>query len=55
MSNVEAPVDKHGFTQKPPMTDLEVIIRCLGNAPCGVDEKHAARIAAELKARGVLG
>ena len=29
MSNVEAPVDKNGFTQRPPMTDLEVVIACL--------------------------
>ena len=55
MENVEAPVDKHGFTLKPPMSDLEVVLRCLGNVPCGVDEKQAARIAAELKAAGVLG
>ena len=49
MSNVEAPVDKHGFTQKPPMTDTEVIIACLLNSPCGIDAKQAARIAAELQ------
>ena len=49
MENVEAPVDKHGFTQRPPMTDKEVIIRCLLNAPCGIDLKQAVRIAEELK------
>ena len=49
MNHAEAPVDKHGFTQKPPMTDTEVIIACLLNAPCGIDSKQAARIATELK------
>ena len=37
-------VDKHGFTIKPPMCDNEVIIRCLKNAPCGIDRKQAERL-----------
>ena len=49
MIDVEAPVDEHGFTQRPPMTDTEVIIACLLNAPCGIDRKQAERIAAGLK------
>ena len=46
--NVEAPVDKHGFTVKPEMSDREVIIRCLRNAPCGICPKQAEKIAKEL-------
>jgi hypothetical protein len=45
---VEAPtegeVDKWGFTIKPSISDTEVIIRCLKNAPCGIDKKQAERI-----------
>tara|TARA_B100000902_G_scaffold155111_1_gene151543 strand:- start:453 stop:635 length:183 start_codon:yes stop_codon:yes gene_type:complete len=45
---VEAPtegeVDKWGFTIKPSISDIEVIIRCLKNAPCGIDKKQAERI-----------
>ena len=50
--NVEAPtgeVDKWGFTIKPPVCDNEVIIRCLKNAPCGIDRKQAERIIKEIE------
>ena len=46
--DVEAPVDKHGFTLKPEMSDQEVIIRCLRNAPCGVSQKQADKIIKEM-------
>ena len=36
---VEAPVDKNGFTMKPPITDTQCILMCLRNAPCGADKK----------------
>ena len=47
--NAEAPVDKHGFTIKPPMTDKEVIVKCLQNVPCGVCHKQAQRIIQEMQ------
>ena len=41
---VEAPtegeVDKWGFTIKPTISDTELILRCLRNAPCGSDKKQ---------------
>lgn len=44
MSNVEAPLDKHGFTVKAAISDKEVIRRCLANAPDGIDRKQVQRI-----------
>ena len=44
MDNVEAPVDKNGFTMKPPITDKELIILCLKNAPEGVDRAQLKRV-----------
>ena len=45
---VEAPtegeVDKWGFTIKPAISDIEVILRCLRNAPEGTDRKQVARL-----------
>ena len=44
MSDAEAPVvgevDKWGFTIKPPISDIECILICLKNAPCGTDRKQ---------------
>ena len=41
---VEAPtegeVDKWGFTIKPSITDDELILMCIKNAPCGSDRKQ---------------
>ena len=41
---VEAPtegeVDKWGFTIKPTITDDELILMCIKNAPCGADRKQ---------------
>ena len=41
---VEAPtegeVDKWGFTIKPPITDDELILMCIKNAPCGANRKQ---------------
>ena len=40
----EAPVgveyDKWGFTIKPSITDDELILMCIKNAPCGSDRKQ---------------
>jgi len=48
ISNVEAPaegeVDKWGFTIKPTITDTELILMCLRNAPCGADKKQVERL-----------
>jgi len=48
MSNVEAPtdekVDKWGFTIKPSISDDELILMCIKNAPCGSDKKQAERL-----------
>tara|TARA_Y100000385_G_C12513340_1_gene392283 strand:+ start:145 stop:321 length:177 start_codon:yes stop_codon:yes gene_type:complete len=45
---VEAPtegeVDKWGFTIKPTISDVECILRCLNNAPCGCDKKQVERL-----------
>jgi len=45
---VEAPtegkVDKWGFTIKPTISDDELILRCLKNAPCGSDRKQAMKL-----------
>jgi hypothetical protein len=37
---IEGEVDKHGFTIKPSITDDELILMCLRNAPCGSDRKQ---------------
>ena len=41
---VEAPtegeVDKWGFTIKPSITDDELILMCIKNAPCGANRKQ---------------
>jgi hypothetical protein len=37
---IEGEVDKWGFTIKPPITDDELILMCLRNAPCGSDRKQ---------------
>jgi hypothetical protein len=37
---IEGEVDKHGFTIKPSITDDELILMCLRNAPCGADRKQ---------------
>ena len=42
--DVEAPIDKHGFSMKPEISDQEVIRICLRNAPEGVDKKQVQRI-----------
>ncbi len=48
---VEAPtegeVDKWGFTIKPSISDEELILRCIKNAPCGCDRKQVARLVQE--------
>jgi len=36
--------DKWGFTIKPTISDTELIIRCLRNAPCGSDKKQVDRL-----------
>jgi hypothetical protein len=45
---VEAPtegkVDKWGFTIKPTISDDELILRCLKNAPCGSDRNQAIKL-----------
>ena len=41
---VDGEVDKWGFTIKPPITDNELILRCLNNAPCGCDKKQVTRL-----------
>jgi hypothetical protein len=41
---VEGEVDKWGFTIKPTISDDELILRCLKNAPCGSDRKQAMKL-----------
>jgi hypothetical protein len=41
---VDGEVDKWGFTIKPTITDDELILRCVKNAPCGCDRKQVMRL-----------
>ena len=41
---VEGEVDKWGFTIKPSISDNELILMCLGNAPCGCDKKQVTKL-----------
>ena len=41
---VDSKVDKWGFTIKPTISDDELILRCLRNAPCGSDKKQAMKL-----------
>jgi hypothetical protein len=41
---VDGEVDKWGFTIKPTITDDELILRCLRNAPCGSDRKQTQKL-----------
>jgi hypothetical protein len=41
---VEGEVDKWGFTIKPSISNDELILRCLRNAPCGSDRKQAMKL-----------
>ena len=40
----EGEVDKWGFTIRPSITDNELILRCLKNAPCGCDKKQVMKL-----------
>jgi len=33
-------IDKDGWTQRDPISDDELILICLNNAPCGTDRKQ---------------
>ena len=41
---IEGEVDKWGFTIKPPITDDELILMCIKNAPCGSDRKQVLKL-----------
>ena len=41
---IEGEVDKWGFTIKPTISDIECILICLRNAPCGTDKKQVDKI-----------
>jgi len=41
---IEGEVDKWGFTIKPSISDNELILMCIKNAPCGSDKKQAERL-----------
>jgi hypothetical protein len=41
---IDGEVDKWGFTIKPSITDNELILRCLNNAPCGCDKKQVIKL-----------
>ncbi len=49
----EAPVggklDKWGFTIKPTITDDELILMCIKNAPCGADRKQVLALIEKYK------
>ena len=41
---IEGEVDKWGFTIKPSISDDELILMCLKNAPCGCDKKQVMKL-----------
>ena len=41
---IEGEVDKWGFTIKPSISDDELILMCLRNAPCGSDRNQAIKL-----------
>ena len=41
---IEGEVDKSGFTIKPSISDDELILMCLKNAPCGSDRKQVIEL-----------
>ena len=41
---VEGKLDKWGFTIKPTITEDQLILLCLKNAPCGTDRKQVMTI-----------
>ncbi len=45
-------LDKWGFTIKPTITDDELILICLKNAPCGTDRKQVNRVIKFYETRG---
>lgn len=44
MDKVESPIGRNGRVMRPPMSDNEVIIRCLRNAPEGIDKGQAQKL-----------
>jgi hypothetical protein len=45
-------LDKWGFTIKPTITDDELILICLKNAPCGTDRKQVNKVIKLYETRG---
>lgn len=41
---VEGKLDKWGFTIRPTITEDQLILLCLKNAPCGTDRKQVMTI-----------
>ena len=41
---IDGEVDKWGFTIKPTISDDELILRCVKNAPCGCDRKQVMKL-----------
>ncbi len=41
---IEGELDKWGFTIKPTISDDQLILMCLKNAPCGSDRKQATKL-----------
>ena len=44
MDKVESPIGRNGRAMRLPISDSEVIVRCLRNAPEGIDKKQAQRL-----------
>ena len=47
MDKVESPIGRNGRVTRLPISDQEVILRCLRNAPEGIDKKQAQRLIRE--------
>lgn len=48
MEKVESPISSNGRVKRLPISDQEVMIRCLRNAPEGIDKKQAQRLIQEI-------
>ncbi len=51
---IEGEVDKWGFTIKPTISDDELILRCIKNAPCGTDKKQVERLIKDYESKNLV-
>lgn len=49
MEKVESPIGSNGRVKRLPISDQEVMIRCLKNAPEGIDKKQVQKLIQEIR------